>query len=94
MPRKYSHLDASTRALMDDTDEERIRHIQKDRFIPYRAVNTILDLLEDPSEAAALGIRAVPGGEPDLAHHPLRQWAEGQFTFATFVGAWTLTPVH
>jgi hypothetical protein len=46
MARKYSHLDASARALIEDTDEERIRYIQQDRFIPYGAVLTILELLE------------------------------------------------
>ncbi|HEV2702904.1 MAG TPA: TniB family NTP-binding protein [Steroidobacteraceae bacterium] len=46
MPRKYAHLAAGARALIDGTDEERIRYSQQDRFVPYSAVLSILELLD------------------------------------------------
>ncbi len=47
MSQRYAHLNEQARKLIDAPIEERIQFIQKDRFIPYQAVATILDLLED-----------------------------------------------
>jgi pantothenate kinase-related protein Tda10 len=44
---RYAHLNPQARKLIDAPLEERIQFIQRDRFIPYQAVSTILDLLED-----------------------------------------------
>jgi hypothetical protein len=46
MRHDYLHLDKQTRKLVDSSALIRIRHIQKDRFIPYRAVTSVLDLME------------------------------------------------
>jgi energy-coupling factor transporter ATP-binding protein EcfA2 len=47
MSQRYAHLNEQARKLIDAPIEERIQFIQKDRFIPYQAVATILDLLEN-----------------------------------------------
>jgi hypothetical protein len=47
MGRKYCHLDDGARDKLLDSDDERIRYIQRDRFIPYQAVESILRLLGD-----------------------------------------------
>jgi hypothetical protein len=43
----YPRLDKAAEAIVRGPIENRIQYIQRDRFIPYRAVVTILDLMED-----------------------------------------------
>jgi type II secretory pathway predicted ATPase ExeA len=43
----FSHLDDEARALLDADVSTRIRYIQRDRFILYHPIETVLSLLED-----------------------------------------------
>jgi type II secretory pathway predicted ATPase ExeA len=45
--RRYQHLDDEARELLEEDENARIRYIQRDRFIPYHPVETVLTLLED-----------------------------------------------
>jgi len=45
--RRYRHLDDEARELLDEDESARIRYIQRDRFILYHPVETVLNLLED-----------------------------------------------
>lgn len=42
-----SHLNSDAALLVDASDEERIRHIQRDRFLEHRPATRVLSLLED-----------------------------------------------
>jgi len=44
--RLYEHLDEDARELLDADAETRLRYIQRDRFIPYHPVETVLNLLD------------------------------------------------
>jgi hypothetical protein len=46
MSARCAHLAAGTRAVVEDSESARIRYIQQDRFIPYGAALSILELLE------------------------------------------------
>jgi hypothetical protein len=46
MSPKYEHVDKPTRKLLAASAKIRIRHIQKDRFIPSRAIQSVLDLVD------------------------------------------------
>jgi type II secretory pathway predicted ATPase ExeA len=45
--RRYQHLDDEARELLDADESARIRYIQRDRFILYHPIETVLNLLED-----------------------------------------------
>ena len=45
--RLYQHLDEEARELLDADVSARIRYIQRDRFILYHPIETVLTLLED-----------------------------------------------
>ncbi len=45
--RRFQHLDDEARELLDADDSSRIRYIQRDRFILYHPIETVLTLLED-----------------------------------------------
>jgi hypothetical protein len=47
MPKHHTRLDKVAQEILHAPIENRIQYIQRDRFIPYRAVLTILDLMED-----------------------------------------------
>jgi GTPase SAR1 family protein len=44
---RYLHLTQEAEKLLDGSDLQRIRYIQRDRFIPYRAINSVIDLMTD-----------------------------------------------
>jgi len=44
---RYQHLDDEARELLDEDESSRIRYIQRDRFILYHPIETVLTLLED-----------------------------------------------
>jgi Bacterial TniB protein len=43
----YTHLNDDVVPLLDATDEERVRHIQADRFIAHGVVRAVLNILDD-----------------------------------------------
>src|SRR5882762_7302671 len=45
--RRYQHLDDEAQELLDADVSSRIRYIQRDRFILYHPIETVLTLLED-----------------------------------------------
>jgi type II secretory pathway predicted ATPase ExeA len=45
--RRYQHLDDDALDLLDEDASTRIRYIQRDRFILYHPIETVLTLLED-----------------------------------------------
>lgn len=45
--RRYQHLDDEARDLLDADESTRIRYIQRDRFILYHPIKTVLNLLDD-----------------------------------------------
>jgi len=47
MATAYKHLDAGAAQLMQSSDLERIRYIQRDRFIEHSAVAAVLSMLDD-----------------------------------------------
>lgn len=47
MTQRYLHLTEEAEKLLDGSDLQRIRYIQRDRFIPYRAINSVIDLMTD-----------------------------------------------
>ncbi len=47
MATNTEHLDEAARETLSSSMEDRIRYIQRDRFVPYRSITTVLELLED-----------------------------------------------